>query len=278
MLKLELIQKPEMTIAEYMAMNKAAWEQKVTFDIASDYYHVEHFRKGNNAMDAMVTEGLGKVRGMKLLQLQCYIGMEALSLSRKGATVTGLDFCSNAISFANKLSADEGLSATFLDGNVYDIPDLIDETYDIVFSTYGSICWLPDLKTWAQSIYNLLKPGGYFFLVDFHPLLISFNLLRNKSVIHPYFNEDQKPIRIRRSGTYADVNADIRTIEYNWNHSISEILTSFINSKFILEKFEEHPHIPLDAFPGLVKEADGYNHVAGNKYPILFSLSARKKS
>lgn len=275
MLRIELTQNIKLSAQEYLEKNKSAWERKVEYDIVSEYYNVDGFLSGENALDQLEIAGLGEIKNKSILHLQCYFGLEALTLARMGASVTGLDFCNNAIEQANKLKDKAGLNAKFVCANVYDAPKVMDSQFDIIFASYGSICWLPDLTEWAENIYRLLKPGGSFFLIDFHPLLISFNLLRNKSVRFSYFNKEN-PLKFNRTGTYADLNAKIKTTEYNWNHSLSEVISNFTNQGMQIVEFKEYPFIPLDAFPNLKREIDGYNHVDNDLYPILFSLKVRK--
>lgn len=275
MLKIELTQNIRLSTQEYLEKNKSAWEKKVEFDVQSEYYNVQGFLAGENILDQLEVDGLGEIKNKNILHLQCYFGLEALTLARMGAKVTGLDFCSNAISKAKELKTKTGLNAQFICADVYEASKVIDSQFDMIFSSYGSICWLPDLNGWIDNIFTLLKPGGSFFLVDFHPLLISFNLLRNKTVKFSYFNNED-PLKLNRTGTYADINAKVRTTEYNWNHSLSEIITTFTRKGMQIEKFNEYPFIPLDAFPNLIREIDGYNHVENDLYPILFSLKVKR--
>jgi 2-polyprenyl-3-methyl-5-hydroxy-6-metoxy-1,4-benzoquinol methylase len=275
MLKIELAQHSKLSLEEYLAKNKSVWEKKVNFDVLSEYYNVKGFLSGDNALDQLELEGLGQIDEKNILHLQCYFGLEVLTLARMGANATGLDFCSNAILKANELKEKTGLNVKFICADVYDASDVLTEKYDTIFSSYGSICWLPDLSKWAENIYNLLKPGGSFFIIDFHPLLISFNLLRNKSVRFSYFN-NENPLTLKRSGTYADVKAKIKTTEYNWNHSLSEIISNFTNRGMQIQEFKEYPFIPLNAFPNLKRELDGYNHVENDLFPVLFSLKVSK--
>lgn len=275
MLKVELTQNTKLSTKEYLERNRSAWEKKVDFDVLSEYYDVEGFLTGKNMLDKLETDGLGAINNKSVLHLQCYFGLEALTLAKLGANVTGLDFCRNAISKAYELKEKTGIDAQFVCADVYDASKMLDSEFDLIFSSYGSICWLPDLSKWVENIFSLLKPGGSFFLLDFHPLLISFNLLRNKTIKFSYFNNED-PVKLIRTGTYADLNAKVKTTEYNWNHSISEIITTFIKQGMQIQDFKEYPFIPLNAFPGLIREVDGYNHVHNDLYPILFSLKVSK--
>lgn len=277
MIRLELEQNIKLSTAEFLEKNKSAWEKKVQFDVESEYYNVKGFLDGQNILDDIEIEAIGSVVGKDVLHLQCYFGLESLSLERMGARVTGLDFCENAIKEAIRLRDMLSLKTSFICANVYDATEIIKDQYDIVFSSYGSICWLPDLQPWANSVYSLLKPGGSLYLIDFHPLLISFDLLRTDHVEFPYFNIES-PIKLLRKGTYADINACIETVEYNWNHSLSEIVNSLIAAGLELESMNEYPFIPIDAFPNLESFDNGFNHVPNDLFPITISIAARKKN
>lgn len=277
MLKVELSQRIELSTEEYLERNKLSWEKKVEFDVLSEYYNVEGFIKGINVLDQLEIDGLGEIKDKVILHLQCYFGLEALTLSRLGARVTGLDFCTTAIAKANELKERTGLDTQFVCSDVYNASQVLDSQFDLIFSSYGSICWLPDLSNWAENIFTLLKPGGSFFLIDFHPLLISFNLLRNRTIKYSYFN-NETPIKLSRTGTYADINAKVKTVEYNWNHSLSEIIDIFTEKSMKVLEFKEYPFIPLDAFPNLKRGNDGYNHVEHDLFPVLFSLKVKKEN
>src|SRR5690606_40582309 len=43
---------------------------------------------------------------------------------------------------------------------VYDLPNQLGGQFDIVFTSYGTIGWLPDLDRWGAVVSHFLKPGG----------------------------------------------------------------------------------------------------------------------
>lgn len=263
--------------SECILANQYSWNKKVLFDIKSHYYGVEDFKKGKSSLHNLELTLLGPIECKKLLHLQCYFGLDTMSFSRLGAEATGVDFCDNAIEYAKELTSELKLPTIFVESNIYNLHETIHETYDLIYSSYGSICWLPDLDVWASHICTLLKPGGSFFLIDFHPLVISLDLLKNEIPKYSYFNSENNLIKIIRYGTYADDRADIDTIEYNWNHSIGEILDVFIKRGFSIDIFKEYPFIPMNGFPNLEKGKDGYYYFKGeNKYPLLFALKVTK--
>lgn len=272
-MKLQLYQ----SVSAYFDANREAWNQKTIIHISSEFYNVEGFKKGQNSLYDIELNELGDVRRKKILHLQCHFGLDSLSLTRMGAIVTGVDFSEIAIQYAEKLSSETNLPATFVEANIYDIPQMIDQSYDIVFCSYGSICWLPDLQKWAEIIYKLLLPGGFFYIVDYHPILNIYDCLLSDTE-RSYFNTED-PFERHWKGTYANYDDDIETVEYNWNHSLSEIFQALSDNSLELDRFNEYPYLPANWFPNLILGNDKMFRVKGHegKYPLLFSVKAVKK-
>jgi 2-polyprenyl-3-methyl-5-hydroxy-6-metoxy-1,4-benzoquinol methylase len=279
-MKLELSTSVQLGLEEYFKANQIAWNQKVCFDIASDYYDIAGFKSGKNSLYPLDIQLLGNVKGKRILHLQSYLGLDSISLSKMGAEVVAIDFCQNAIDFSQNLSKELSTDIKFICSNVFDINKLNLGQFDIIYMSYGAICWLPNINKLIKKTKQFLKPKGKFILIDFHPLAISFDLLREESIKYSYFNQKNNPIEIYRKGTYADVNASIETTEFNWNHSLDEIIGSFTENGLELKYFKEYPFLPMNGFPNLELGNDGYYHVinANDKYPLLFSLIAKNSN
>ena len=279
-MKLELNTSIKLGIKEYFKANKNAWNQKVRFDIASEYYDIKSFKIGKNSLYPLDIQLLGKIRGKRILHFQSYLGLDSISLSRMGAEVTAIDFCPNAVNFARNLSKELNTNTNFICSNIYEIPKLDLGSFDIIYMSYGAICWLPDFGKLIKKTKHFLKPDGEFIIIDFHPLAISFDLLREESIKFSYFNQKENPIEIHRKGTYADINAPVETTEFNWNHSLDEIISSFSENGFGINSFKEYPFLPMNGFPNLELCSDGNYRVinANNKYPLLFSLITNKNN
>src|SRR3546814_2367020 len=87
---------------------------------------------------------------LPILHLQCHFGVDSLILAQRGARVTGLDFAPAAVRTARALAAELGLDSRFVEGDLYRAPELIAGRFDLVYVTWGTICWLPDLPGWAK--------------------------------------------------------------------------------------------------------------------------------
>lgn len=261
---------------EYFKANRHLWNQRTTVHKDSSFYDVEGFKKGQQALTQIELRELGEVNGKKLLHLQCHFGMDSLDWTRVGAKVTGVDFSDNAIDEAQKLNEELGYDAKFICCNVYDLREHLDDKFDIVFTSYGVIGWLPDLDKWAELIFDYLKPGGVFYMAEFHPVVWMFD----DDFTHiKYSYENKEVIITENEGTYTDRNADIKGKEYSWNHSISEVLNSLIRAGLKIELFNEHMHSPYPCFRNTIEvEKDKWN-IKGleGKIPMVYSVRAVKQ-
>src|SRR3569833_2969415 len=156
---------------DYFEENKKLWNQRTTVHKDSSFYDVTSFLGGKSSLNEIELREIGDVKGIKILHLQCHFGMDSLSLARMGADVTGVDLSDAAIEEARKLNEELSLGAKFICCNVYELKNHLEEQFDIVFTSYGVIGWLPDLNKWAEIIGHFLKPGGFFYMAEFHPVV-----------------------------------------------------------------------------------------------------------
>ena len=155
----------------YLEINRKSWNAKVEPHLKSDFYFVDEFLNGKTSLNSIELEILGDVSGKEILHLQCHFGQDSISLSRMGAKVTGIDLSDKAIEAAQDLAQKCGTDTSFLVSDVYELPKILDKKFDIVYTSYGTIGWLPDLEKWAEVISHFLKPGGKFVFVEFHPFV-----------------------------------------------------------------------------------------------------------
>lgn len=261
---------------DYININKQTWNEKTDVHIASEFYDMESFLHGKSTLNDIELPLLGAISGKKILHLQCHFGQDTLSLARMGAQVTGIDLSDKAIERAREFAAKLNLDATFICCDIYDAPNHSDETFDIVFTSYGTIGWLPDLEKWANVIAHFLKPGGRFIMADFHPVVWMFDD-NFKTVFYNYFNVE--PIIESTSGTYADKEAEITTKTISWNHPISEILNALLQSGLELNAFNEYDYSPYNCFNETVEVEKGKFRIKhfDNKIPMVYSIVATKK-
>ncbi|NOT52903.1 MAG: class I SAM-dependent methyltransferase [Chitinophagaceae bacterium] len=260
---------------EYFQANKELWNQRTIVHKDSDFYNLAGFKAGESVLTSIELAELGDVKSKSLLHLQCHFGMDSLDWARRGAIVTGIDLSDTAIDEAKKLNDELGLNAKFVCCNVYDTSLHVKDQFDIVFTSYGTIGWLPDLVSWAKMIAGKLKPGGIFYIAEFHPVVWMFD----DDFTHiKYSYENKEVIMTENEGTYTDRNADIKGKEYSWNHSISEVLNALIKAGLKIELFNEHMYSPYPCFRNTVEFEKGKWHIKGmeGKIPMVYSLKATK--
>ncbi|MFK7786603.1 MAG: class I SAM-dependent methyltransferase, partial [Crocinitomicaceae bacterium] len=160
---------------DYLEKNKLSWNRRTEVHVDSEFYDNESFINGRSSLNSIELELLGDLAGKKILHLQCHFGQDTISLSRMGAEVVGIDLSDEAIRTAQKLATKTGQSTKFVCCDVYDLPNHLTEKFDIVFTSYGTIGWLPDLDKWANVVQHFLRPGGEFIFAEFHPVVWMFD-------------------------------------------------------------------------------------------------------
>ena len=266
-----------MDLDKAFATNLETWNKKVAIHAASDFYDLENFKKGDSSLNVFELDALGDVSGKSLLHLQCHFGQDTISWQRMGANCTGVDISDEAINLARELNADLNLDAKFVCCNVLDTSAHISEKFDIIFTSYGTIGWLPDLRPWAQMISERLKDGGVFYIADFHPIAWMYDYTVSPPELK-YGYQQKEVIYDEYEGTYTDDGGKkMVSKEYWWNHSLGELISSLAEAGLRIEYLKEHNLSPYDIFPGLVKNKDGLYELPDSLYPLLFEVKAVKR-
>jgi 2-polyprenyl-3-methyl-5-hydroxy-6-metoxy-1,4-benzoquinol methylase len=260
---------------KYFDANQDLWDQRTMIHKDSSFYDVAGFKRGRNLLTPIELKEVGDVSGKKMLHLQCHFGIDSLCWARMGADVTGVDLSEVAITEARKLNDELGLNAKFICTNIYNLKESLTEKFDVVFTSYGVIGWLPDLDKWADIISHFLKPSGKFYLAEFHPVIWMFD---DDFKTIKYCYEKREVIETEIQGTYTDRNARIRAKEYGWNHSISEVLNSLINHGLKIEFMNEYMYSPYPCFNNIVQNSEGNWWIQGleDKIPMVYSVMASK--
>lgn len=263
------------TNSEYFKANKATWNTKVNVHAKSDMYAMDAFKKGKTSLMKYELDALGDVNGKSLLHLQCHFGQDTLSWSRLGAKSTGVDLSDEGVALATQLNQELKLEANFVCCNVLDTSQHVKETFDIVFTSYGVIGWLPDLKPWGKMIAEKLKKGGTFYMVEFHPIVWMFDYLDNTPIMKYGYMQDEV-IYEEYEGTYANQDSKMLTKEYGWNHGLSEVINALTEAGLNIEYLNEHDEAPYNVLPNL-QETDSGMYVTKDKlYPLIFEIKATK--
>jgi SAM-dependent methyltransferase len=272
-----------MTEPEWYRANRANWDERVSVHVGPGGYDLSDLRAGRRKLNAIEEAELPPVEGKRLAHLQCHFGADSLTLAQRGAEVVGLDFSAPAIEAARKLAGELGLAnrARFVHADLYDALAAIPAPHriDMVFVTWGAICWLPDIYRWAQIVAALLRPGGSLYLAEGHPTANVFDDATRSpdgmpGLSAPYFSHE--PVVDTEGYDYVDSNARLANATiYKWIHPLGDVVTSLIASGMTLDWLHEHNAVPWHMFRVLVKDISGLYHWPDRPWlPLAFSLSA----
>jgi SAM-dependent methyltransferase len=262
---------------DWIAINQAMWDERVPIHVASDFYDVEGFLAGATTLRQFELEEMGDVDGLTLVHPQCHFGLDTLSWTRRGAHVTGLDFSAPAIAAAKDTAARTGIEAEFVQANVYDAPAALEgRRFDVVYTGLGAINWLPDIDRWAQTMAELVAPGGRFYLAEFHPFTDIF-ADDDLTLTRSYF--ERGPVYWEEPGTYAQLDAQTeqnRSVE--WEHTLGDVVSAIAGTGLRIELLHEHDYTLFPRWPLLERRDDGTYRLPKTvpALPLMYSLRARR--
>jgi len=268
-------------------INRLNWDERAPAHAASPDYHVASFSQDPNYLSHVVqfdVARLGDITGLRGVHLQCHIGTDTISLTRLGARMTGLDFSPAALTEARRIAELAGAEVDFVQADVYDaVAELGASGFDLVYTGVGALCWLPDIRRWAQTVSGLLRPGGRLFIREGHPMLWSLDEERDDQLLvvdYPYF-ETPEPDVFEDAGTYVETDSVFtHTTTHTWNHGLAEVITALLDAGMELTAFAEHRSVPWEALPGnMICDTDEEWHLKTRpeRVPLTYTLQARKR-
>ncbi len=266
---------------KYIKSNRLLWDElTLEHKKGNNVYSIQDFKSGKITLSKTEIEELGDISGKKILHLQCHFGLDTLSLARMGAKVTGVDFSGKSISLARSLSKELKIDAKFICVDIYNLLGVLKEKFDIVFTSYGVLLWLPDLKKWAEIISHFLKPKGIFYIIEGHPFSMTLKNSGkgiNLSVKKPYFHFTN-PIEGKKEKDYADKRKQLKNIVYTWTHSISDVINSLIKSGLRIDYLHEFPYSHEAHYSNMELKKEGWWFKGKRKIiPLMFSIHATKE-
>lgn len=283
--------------APHFETNRAWWDRVVAIHEASRGYDRDGFLRGEKPLCPVERAELGPlVAGRSLLHLQCHFGIDTLNWARLGATVTGLDFSEPAIEAARRLSAESGIPGRFVCANVYDAPAALgNERFDVLYTGIGALCWLPDIRRWAEVAAACVRPRGLLYLYEGHPMLWTLDNERSDGqlVVRERYFEHPEPTIYEGDSTYVDGPKFEKRRTCEWNHGVGEIVTALLDAGFAIEFVHEHKEVPWQALPWMepvgpdTTGADGLYQsnrlwrlpeAQRDLVPLMLSILARKRT
>jgi len=273
-------------LQEQFAANRANWDEAVGIHLAAKSYDLTALRSGRGQLHPIEEAEVGPVGGKRVLHLQCHFGRDTLILAQRGAEVVGLDFSEAAIVAARRLAEEIGLAARsrFVLANVYEASKSIPEpaSFDLVYVTWGALCWLPDIGAWARTVAHFLRPGGSLYLAEGHPSALVFDdRTRAPDAALPgwfisYF--DREALELDDPTDYADPHARMQNERtFSWMHPLGDTISALIRAGLSLDWLHEHDSVPWRMFECLVQGVDGMYRWPGKPWlPLAFSLRASR--
>lgn len=259
-------------LEHYFSANQKIWDTRTPLHVASDFYDVQAFIDGKSSLTEIEVNELGDIRDRDILHLQCHFGMDTLSLARLGARVTGVDFSAAAIRQARQLAEQTNLNADFHCCNVYEVANHVTDTFDIVFTSYGVLGWLPDLRSWARIVTDRLRPGGFLYLLEFHPHYSQLD--DNGNVAYQYFHSTV-PDEDLNTVTYADRAEHEPLPDYWWNHTLGDVINALIEAGLNLHWFREFPFSTYRLSEAMEEQQPGRWVFPGVRGQIPYEYSIR---
>jgi SAM-dependent methyltransferase len=265
-----------------ITLNQRNWDARTPIHVRSDFYALGR-RDPLEWILPFERDALGPLAGKDVVHLQCHLGVETMALAKAGARTIGLDFSARAVEQADIAARNENLEISYVQADVYDAVDALGGArFDIVYTGKGALCYLPDLTRWAQIVTSLLRPGGFLYVVEFHPLLNAFGLnIRpgdpaDLTVRHDYL-EGRGAVERDSSHTYTDgppLEGD--TVHYEWPHSLGEVITALTHAGLKIDHLLEADVLPFPRWPWMVKTDYGWWQGNGDapRVPTLYALKA----
>ncbi|RKT56167.1 class I SAM-dependent methyltransferase [Saccharothrix australiensis] len=265
-----------MTDVDWLRLNRENWDDRTSVHAASEYYDLPGFRAGRSTLRAFEVAEVGDVTGKSLLHLQCHMGQDTLSWARLGARVTGLDFSPEAVGTARALADETGLDARFVVSDVYEARAALGrERFDVVYTGFGALVWLPDVWRWAEVVASLLADGGFLYLAEFHPFTDVVDE-DGRTLAHDYFHGDGEVYDYPL--TYTDGPPLTRTRSVQWQHPLGDVVTALVRAGLRIDFLHEHDVTLFQVFATLRRAEDGtYRYPDGHpRLPLTYTLRATR--
>jgi ubiquinone/menaquinone biosynthesis C-methylase UbiE len=231
---------------EYTEANRVAWNEVAPLHAAHN--NTEYFEAFRNpeyvTFQREILDTLRRVGVVdkRIIQLCCNNGSETLSLRNLGATYClGVDAAEEFLEHGREMIQIAGAEeqVELLQSDIYQLPEKLFNSFDMVLITIGVLSWMPDLKGFFEVIQKLLKPGGQLVLEDMHPVLFMYdeNESGPSTMKSSYFARE---IWEETTGLdyYGKETYDAQP-NYSFMHRMDEILMAGINNGLQLVSIKE---------------------------------------
>jgi len=267
-----------------LSANRRNWDARTPIHVSSAFYGIAE-RHPTSWFAPFEWRDLGQLRGREIVHLQCHLGAETMAFALKGAHTTGLDFSGVAVREAQRIAREAALAIKYVHADVYDAAEALGaEGFDIVYTGKGALCYLPDLKAWAQTVASLLKPGGFLYLVEFHPLLNALGPVQKPGlsdelvILHDYLGGRGA---VERDSTHSYTDGPPLaedTLHYEWAHGVGEVVTAVVQAGLVVESLTETDLLPWRRWQMMTRVANDWWAMPESepRFPVMYGLKANK--
>ena len=249
--------------------NKRGWDGLA--ETHSKNYHIHKLLAGQPLLNDLIRDEVGDVKGKSLVHLLCHIGTDTLSWALLGAKVTGIDISTESLKYARQLAQQMGIEADFIEADILDVMEKVDRKFDIAFSSTGVLCWIPDIRRYAQTVRHLLNDNGFFYIFDGHPfrsvLLDEAGSSSADTIQGDYFRKEVW--QYDDMGDYTDPELKIPVNSYEWHWTMGDIISAFCEAGMRIEFLHEFPQYFYNGYTPYDVQNDRVE-----LYPCTFSLKA----
>ncbi len=212
----------------------------------------------------------------RAVHLQCAAGHDTLSLWNLGAAeVIGVDINEDMLALAQAKTEALNAPARWIRSDVLATPTELNGTADLVYTGRGALNWLMDIDAWAQVVARVLKPGGYLYLFEGHPLSWVWDMeadhLRLDDEYGNYFDDEVHADTSGWPTSYipSKYQQEKTNTKYERQWTVAQVVNAVIGAGLVLEKLGEHPDPYWNGFPNLPEKTR-------QKLPQTLSVLARK--
>jgi SAM-dependent methyltransferase len=216
---------------------------------------VEDFGEGSQILSRAELDAIGDVSGRRVLQVAASVGDEAIRLAQLGGQAVAVDLAPSHVRAGKAKASALGVEVDYRVADMTDLPaDLTD--FDVILISWGGLCWLDDLQTWAIDMSQRLRSGGRLVIAEHHPIweILSVAGADRLSMNRSYFDPSWCGARDRSKEpeVVAQLAADTGAANARvWG--IGEVVSAVLGAGLTLTSLREYGDSAM--YPGLTASA-----------------------